>query len=288
MKKTTIITCLFIIGLLFPVILFSGCDKEEFETIELCQFTDLESFQNTAIPVNKYLFSLSDNLSDEQKLQRFTDWLNSKDCISEAKLEAYWTDKDCAIMCPPGRYGTIGISFNENGIKRELTLNIFGEYSKPLQAISYHFKVPGQVRVSFKSETTTIRDVFTFINQFDFKVVNIYRLGASYLSTLPASSLNDILKVLNSKPYFSYVHGYFNQYIAVDVTMSKMDNKDYQSDWLKIMSDYEIYEENPHLAWFMIDFEVPDGEEKLWMEKFNLYESVIGTSYVENLMSMLE
>ena len=272
------------------MIMFSGCNKEEtlkFDNEEFCSYANLEDFYKTAPFINKYLNTLPNNMSDERKLQALTDCLNSQPCVINAKLEGVWTDKDCMIECQPGRYGRIAILLDDNGMTRELTLDIFGEYSKPLFATDYSYKKPKEVRVFFKSDITTISDVFDFINLFNLKVINIYKDGASYLSTMPADSLEDILKILNAKPYFSYVHGYFYEYVTIDVTMSNMENKDYQVDWLKFMNDYKFFEDQTNFAWFMIDFEVPDGKEKEWIEKFNLYKSVIGATFNYGYQSML-
>jgi hypothetical protein len=273
-------------------IMFSGCDKEgisEIDNTEFCLYANLENFYQTAPFINKYLNTLPKNMSDEQKLQALTDCLNSQPCVIDTKLEGVWTDKDCMTMCEPGRYGTIAISLNDKGMTRELTLNIFGEYSKPLQATDYSYKKPKEVRVSFKSDITTINDVFDFVNLFNHRVLNIYRAGAGrgYLSTMPESSLEDILEILNVKPYFSYVHGYFYEHVTIDVTMSNMENKDYQVDWLDFMSDYNFFEGQTNWAWFMIDFEVPDGKEQEWIEKFNTYESVIGATFNYGYQSMI-
>ena len=256
---------------------------------EFCLYANVEDFYKTSPLINKHLSSLPENWNDEQKLQSLTDWLNLQPCVINAKLEGVWTDRDCAIMCQPGRYANIAILLDDSGMTRELTLNIFGEYSKPLRATDYSYIKPKEVRVSFKSDITTIRDVFDFINLFDRKVLNIYRAGAGrgYLSTMPASSLDDILEILNAKPYFNRVHGYFYEYITVDVTMSNMENRDYQADWLKFMNDYHFFEGQTNWAWFMIDFEVPDGKEGEWIEKFNTYESVIGATFNYGYQSML-
>ena len=299
---------IFVIGLLFTVAVFTGCDKEKLEFGEFCLYADLENFHKTAPVINEYLRTLPNSMSDEQKLQSLTGWLNSQSCVINAKLEGVWTDKDCMIMCQPGRYGNIAILLDDNGMTRELSLNIFGEYPKPLRATDYSYKKPKEVRVSFKSNTTTILNVFDFINLFDRKILNVHRLGAGrgYLSTMPANSLEEILEVLNAKPYFSYVHGYvlnnrmniqaanypFNSehidnYIVIDVTMSSMENKDYQADWLKFMNDYKFFEGQTNWAWFMIDFEVPDGKESEWIEKFKTYESVIGATFNYGYQSML-
>jgi len=272
--------------------MFSSCDKKEilkFNNEDFCLYANLEDFYKTAPFINEYLSTLPENMSDERKLQALTGCLNSQSCVINAKLEGVWTDRDCMMECQPGRYGSISILLDDNGMTRELTLNIFGEYSKPLRATDYSYKKPKEVRVSFKSDTTTISDVFDFINLFNRKVLNIYRAGAGrgYLSTMPADSLEDILKILNAKPYFSYVYGYFYEYVTIDVTMSNMENKDYQADWLKFMKDYKFFEGETNWAWFMIDFEVPDGKEKEWIEKFNTYESVIGATFNYGSQSML-
>ena len=278
------------------------------ENNKFCLYANVEDFYKTAPLINEHLSSLPENWNDEQKLQSLTDWLNAQPCVINAKLERVWTDRDCMIMCQPGRYGNITILLDDNGMTRELSLNIFGEYSKPLRATDYSYKKPKEVRVSFKSNTTTILNVFDFINLFDRKVLNIYRAGAGrgYLSTMPANSLEEILEILNAKPYFSRVHGYvltdrmdiqaanypfssegIDSYIVIDVTMSNMENKDYQSDWLKFMNDYHFFEGQTNNAWFMIDFEVPDGKEKEWIEKFKTYQSVIGAAFNYGFQSML-
>ena len=272
--------------------IFYSCNKDtipEIDNGEFCLYSNVEDFYKTAPFINEYLSTLPKNMSDEQQLQALTNWFNLQHCVINAKLEGVWTDKDCMIECQPGRYGCIAILLDDNGMTRELTLNIFGEYSKPLRATDYSYKKPKEVRVSFKSDITTISDVFDFINLFNRKVLNIYRDGAGrgYLSTMPASSLENILEILNAKPYFSYVHGYFYEYITIDVTMSNMENKDYQADWLKFMDDYNFFEGQTNWAWFMIDFEVPDGKEQEWIEKFNTYESVIGAAFNYGSQSML-
>jgi hypothetical protein len=290
-------------------VMFSSCDKEGLSETEFCLYADLENFHKTAPAINGYLRTLPESMNDEQKLQALTDWLISQPCVINAKLEGVWTDRDCMIMCPPGRYGHITILLDDNGMTRELALSIFGEYHKPLRATNYSYTKPKEVRVAFNSEETTIRDIFDFINLFDRKVLNIHRAGAGrgYLSTMPADRLGYILDILNAKPYFSRVHGYvlnnrmdiqnadfrfssshISHYIVIDVTMSNMENKGYQTDWLKFMTDYKFFEGNTHHAWFMIDFEVPDGKEKEWIEKFKTYEFVIGATLNSGFGSMEE
>jgi hypothetical protein len=293
---------------------FSGCDKENPEYGEFCSYANVDDFHKTAPIINEYLSSLPNSMSNERKLQVFTEWLCSQPCIISAKLESAYTLPNDSIICrdgpcPPGTSGIISILLDDNGITRELTLSIWGDKSKPMKASAYSYMKPKEVRVAFKSDSTTIRDIFNFINLFDHKVLSIYRAGAGrgYLSIMPASSLEDILKILNAKPYFSRVHGYvlsnrmdiqaanyrfssahIDSYIVIDETMSNMENKDYQADWLKFMNDYKFFEGNTHHAWFMIDFDVPDGKEREWIEKFKTYESVIWATLNHGYGSMEE
>jgi hypothetical protein len=275
------------------MILFSGCDKQGISGIDnetFCSYANLDDFYKTAPFINEYLNTLSDDMSDEQKLQALTDWLNLQPCIVSAKPGDVWTDKDCLISCQPGRYGRIEILLDDNGMTRIITLNIFGEYSQPLQATDCSYAMPKEVRVFFKSDITTINDVFDFINLYNHRVINIFRAGAGrgYLSSVSASHLEEILRILNTKPYLSYVNGYFlDKYITVDVTMSDMENKDYQADWLEFMDEYNFLEGATDSAWFMIDFEVPDGKEKEWIEEFNACESVMGATFHYGSQRML-
>jgi len=207
----------------FATAIFTSCERNEpevcIECDKFCLYANLENFHKTAPFINAHLELLSkNNWSDERKLQALTEWLKSHSCIIDAKLDAVWTDRDCMIMCAPGRYGSITILLDENGMTRELRLEIFGEHSKLLRAAFYSYIKPKEVRVGFKSDTTIIRDVFDFINLFNRRVLNVHRLGAGrgFLTTLPASSLDEILEVLNAKPYLSRVHGYFYQNVTID------------------------------------------------------------------------
>jgi len=142
---------------------FSGCDREEINR-EFYLYSNVEDFYKTAPVINKYLNTLPINMSVEQQLKDLTDWLNLQPCIINATLKGVWTDKDCITFCQPGRYGNIAIMLDDNGLTRELTLNIFGEYSKSLHATDYSFAKPKEVRAFYKSDSTTLSDVFDFIN----------------------------------------------------------------------------------------------------------------------------
>jgi hypothetical protein len=297
--KTSILKFTTLSLMLVLLLGIAGCDKQEMNghEWEISGSIFFENFYKTVPFINEYLSSLPRNWNDKRKLQALTEWLNLHPCVIEAKLEFVGTHENWLIPVPPGRYGTIALLLDDNGMTRELTLNIFGKISEPLRVASFSYVRPKQVRVGFhKSDITTTRDVFDFINLFCHNVLNAFRLGAGrgYLSIMSADRLGGILDILNAKPYLSRVHGYvldnrmcilaanyrfcsvhIDSYIVIDVTMGNMANRNYQADWLRFMSDYNFFEGNTHQAWFIIDFEVPDGREKKWIEKFNSHKSVL-------------
>ena len=279
--------------------IFSSCDKEkfvDFDNEEFCLCANLEDFHKTAPAINAYLEHLTNDWSDEQKSQALTEWLNSKPCVIDAKLEDVYTDRDCMITCSPGRYGNISILLDDNGMTRELALSIFGEYSKPLQATGYSYIKPKEVRVHFAhpnyhqyTDIISMHDVFDFIDLFDRKVLNIHKLGngGEYVSSMPEDNLDYIVNSLKAKPYFSSVHGYWDGQLCLDLVFNNMENITYRTDWFKTMNDYKLAEITTVHGWFIIDFEVPDGKEREWMEKFNTYEFVSGTTFNFDFQSMI-
>ena len=300
---------IFIFGLSFAVAVFTACNIEKLEVDEFCSecdeycFADLENFHKTAPSINDYLSTLPKSMSDEQKLQALVEWLCLQPCIVSAKLEHVYTYPSDNIICrdgacPPGTGGSIAILLADNGLTRELTLNIWGEKSKPMIASNYSYPKPKEVRVYFThpnyyqfAGTITIPDVFDFINLFDHKVQNIYNLGnKGYFSSLPKDRLDYIVNGLEAKPYFSRVHGYWDDWekeLYIDLVMSNMENKAYQADWFKTMNDYKITEIVNIYRWFIIDFEVPDGKEREWIEKFSTHKFVSDASFNYGYQSMI-
>ena len=277
----------------------SSCDEEKFVDIdnkEFCLCANLEDFYKTAPTINAYLERLTNDWSDEQKLQALTEWLNSKPCVINSKLEGVYTDRDCMIMCLPGRYGNISILLDDNGMTRELTLSIFGEYSKQLQATGYSYTKPKEVSVHFAhpnyrqyTDIISMHDVFDFIDLFDNKVLNIYKLGngGQYISSMSKDNLDYIVNSLKAKPYFSRIHGYWDGQLCIDLVLNNMENTTYRTDWFQTMNDYKLIEITTVHGWFIIDFEVPDGKEKEWMEKFNTHEFVSGATFNSGFQSMI-
>ena len=284
--KTTIFKFAILSLMLVVLLGIVGCDKQEtdLDLPQLCSCdfyscASIEDFYKTIPSINEYLRSLPENWSAERKLQALVSELNAMPRI-DAELGAVWTDRDCLIPCLPGTYGRIAILLDDNGLTRKLWLNIFGEDVNSLRVTSLSYIKPREVRVGLHHSggNTTTNDVFDFINLFDRCVVRMWRLGAGrgYLSVMPADRVNYILNILNVKPYLSSVRvHHFGGYIDVCVDMKNMHNRRYQADWLDFMRRYSFFEGNTHQAWFIVDFQVPDGKEEEWIERFNSYEFVL-------------
>jgi hypothetical protein len=267
---------IFVIGLFFTVTVFIGCKKEEVECGEFCMYSNIEDFHKTAPFINNYMTTLPKNWSDEQKAQALVDWLNSKSCIMVVDFEI--TTNWC--WTPPVQYASsinIKILLDDNGVEKEIFLNVGKKIeSNSFIATGYGNTKPKAVVVctSYDINVST-EQIFEFINLFDHKVTLIEMYTGSYTSSLSSSSLQVILDNLNVKPYVS-VHGFLDGRIIIIPWLHDMENKDYQADWLKTMNDYNLYEWNRYPIWhgFNIYFDVPEGAEKEWIEKFEMYEIV--------------
>lgn len=140
--------------------------------------------------------------------------------------------------------------------------------------------VPGEVLVGIKSGTN-INETFNFINQFDHKVNDIHSL--TFVSALPADSLQYVLKSLNEKTYTNdgvnwFVSGYLNNQtnqITIFPKLFGMDNTQYQKDWLTSMKELRLSEEhNAELNSGIIHFNVPIGAELEWENRFKNYDLI--------------
>ena len=287
MKKIVIFKSfgnIIIIGLFFAVSIFTGCNEEKHESNEfctecdeLCLYANVEDFCKTAPFINEYLNTLLENWSDEQKVQALVDWLNSKSCITVVDFEIIpnwcWT--------PPVLYATsvkIIISLGENNVEKEIILNVVKEVESDLFiATGYQYTKSKAVVVSTSYDiNVSTEQIFKFINLFDHKVTLIEMYTGAYTSNMPSGSLQDILDNLNVKSYVR-VHGSLDMgRIIIIPWLHNMENKDYQADWLKTMSDYNLCEWNRYAIWhgFTIYFDVPEGTEKEWIVKFEKYEIV--------------
>ena len=265
----------FLIIIIFAVI-FTRCKKEELACGDFCLYSNVENFHKTAPLINEYLSTLPKNWSDEQKVQAFVDWLNSKSCITVIDFEIIpnwcWTS--------PVLYTTsasIKMLLNDNGVEKEIILSVSKEVKSDLFiSIGYQYTKPKEVVVttSYNVNVST-EQIFEFINLFDHKVTLIEMYTGAYTSNMPSSCLQNILDNLNTKPYVK-VHGYLDGRIVIIPWLHNMENKSYQADWLKAMSEYNLYEWNRYTIWhgFTINFEVIEGMENEWKTKFEAYEIV--------------
>ena len=270
---------IFVFRLFLAVAVFTGCNKvDEFctECEVFCLFANVEDFYKAAPSINKYLSTLPKNWSDERKVQALADWLNSKTCITVLDFKIIpnrcWT--------PPVQYATfvnIKILLDDNGIGEEITLSVAKEVkSNSFIATNYQYTKPKEVWVTTSYDiNVSTEQIFEFINLFDHKVTLIQMYTGSYSSNMPSGSLQKILDNLNAKPYVR-VHGFLDGRIIIIPWLHNMENKDYQEDWLKTMSDYNLYEWNRYAIWhgFTIHFDVPEGTEEEWIAKFEEYEFV--------------
>lgn len=139
---------------------------------------------------------------------------------------------------------------------------------------------PGDVIVGIKSGTG-IKETFDFINQFDHTVDNIDRL--SYTSDLPSDSLQYVLDFLNGKSYTNdginwfvtgYLHYQTNQ-ITISPRLFEMHKIENQNDWLKSMKELKLHEKhNAKINSGVINFHVPEGEEKKWISIFKNFKII--------------
>jgi len=123
-----------LVGIMFLLLLgLVGCDKSESSLIENEEFrsyVNTENIDKTIPLINEFLAGLSNNLNDEQKLQALSTWLKSCPGITDATVLCV----SCIYTLPA--QSEILVSFKENGITKDLTLDI--SMSNPLKAIRYH------------------------------------------------------------------------------------------------------------------------------------------------------
>ncbi len=253
-----------------------GCDNDEnmeFGDEEFCLYVSSENIDKTIPIMNDFLKGLPNGLSEEQKLQALTKWLKSSPCIIDAVILC----NSCIYTNPA--MSEIMISFKENGITKDLILDIVMESQLQVSYIHKHY-ASMDVFVKTKKDFT-INEVFDFINSLDLDVESIE--DGVYVSTMSSDNLQYILDCLNSKSYTNdgdawwttgYLHYQTNQ-ITIFPQLYNMKNKDYQNDWLKSMDDYQLVETmNYDHSGHIIHFRVPEGTEKQWEAKFKKYKFV--------------
>jgi hypothetical protein len=233
-------------------------DDEEF-----CSYVNLKNIDKTIPVVNKYLCSLAKDLSEEQKMQALVTWFKSYSCIIDARI----------ILSDFGYPPRVGaaFSFMEDEIVRELIL----DFSTTKKVVSYHYDIVNGASVKAKADFT-IDKVFDFINSLDFDVTLIY--NGVYVSNMAPNNLQYILNSLNAKPYTNdgnawkvtgYLHYLTNQ-ITIFPRLYNIKNRNYQTDWLKSMNDYELIERGGYI----IRFQIPEDPENKGVPKFEEYDFV--------------
>ena len=251
---------------------------------EFCAFTNAEDFYKSVPLINAYLEQLlKNNWSDERIFQILTTWLNMKPCIISAEYEVsgYYRSNASTFRSIPLRppRGTINILLDEKIRLKKLSMEIGPSwpYKSDLWVVDYYsYDRPGEVLVRTEPLSTTA--VFDFINLFDFEVLLINDMYY-YSTTLDKDDIRDG-SILN-KPYISdevWVTGYNYDRPIFSFTFFNMDNKNNQADWLKFMTDYQLFETHPYNYGAFITFLVPEGKESEWATKFLAdYEFVAAT-----------
>ena len=136
---------------------------------------------------------------------------------------------------------------------------------------------PTDVLVRIKPEYS-IKESFSFINKFNHTVE--YVGLQSFISDMPADSLNYARNYINEKPYIDLenwpVYGFVvDNHYKVSPRLFGMHNLKYQNDWLETMQILklnDILDDTSRGRW--IFFHVPEGEELYWKKKFLEYSIV--------------
>jgi len=254
------------------VIVTSACDKKsemEFNDAEFCSCLTIEDIHKTIPIVNEFLSVMPKGISEEQKFQSLAKWLKAFPCI----IETTFLRNDFGIW-PDHKICGIAFSFEEDGIVKKLSLDF--SPTNLQEIVGYIYDKQNKIHVGTK--LTKMDEVFGFINSLDLDVKEIK--NGTYISSFPADSTN--LKYIRSnlitKPYTNevWVTGQLNWYlpgITFFVRLYDMKVKDYQEDWIKTMSEYNLikYVFGPE---DVIVFQIPEGTGKQWEEKFRKYSFV--------------
>ena len=151
--------------LLIMAAIFAGCNKqpsnaynETAEKEKFCSFVNIKNIDKTIPIVNEFLSRLSAGLDDEQQLQILVTWLQSCTCIVDA-----------AVLSQPGNetlpVSEILISFDENGITKELIMDVLME--KPLKITEYRkYEPPVEYEFCMCLNDENIEQTIPIINEF--------------------------------------------------------------------------------------------------------------------------
>ena len=274
LRKNSLIYAKYVVILLMLAIGTAGCDKEvgnsEISKKEFCSFVNEKNIDETIPIVNEFLDGLSKKMNDEQKLQALTKWLKSCPCVIDASI---FRTVFSGFM--QKTIAEILISFDENGITKELILDV--SMTNSLEVTGYHDQFyPGNITVVTKTNFT-MDMVFDFINSFENDVM--YITGVCYTSTMPSDSLLYVAYGIRAKPYVvgpAYALHFMTNEITLNFWLSGMKDIDCQEDWLKTINDYQLVEimNEERYEGYNIVFNVPEGTERQWETIFKGYEFI--------------
>jgi len=129
----------------------------------------------------------------------------------------------------------------------------------------------------------SIVNTFEFINSLELEVEVIS--SKVYLSELPVDSLEYIKNYLSARIYLNNdcsCDCYVNEQnkISIYPLLYFMNDTVNQNDWIKCMNNLLLTEQlDDGSRGYYINFHVPVGEEKEWIDLFNQYEFVETASY---------
>ena len=181
-----------------------------------------------------------------------------------------------------GQKVAFGIGFpaiDNNGIVRELQVDFafVGTVGTFMQIEGFsHIK---QDAIFVATNFTRINRVFDFINALGLDVTEVD--NGRFISSMPADStnLNRITKSLKAKPYTrdAWVIGHLDWHatgITFFVTLFDMHNRNYQTDWIRTMANYQFHEEVCKDLGYLIRFRIPEGAGREWERRFGQYNFV--------------
>ena len=145
--------------LLMLAVITAGCNDniENEETVEedLCLYVNIENIDKTIPIINEFLSGLSDELNDEQQLQKLVAWLKSCACIIDAVVLSQQASPTSEIV----------ISFDEDGITKEFIFDVSME--KPLKVAGVReYEEPEICEFCSFVNVKNIDKTIPFINEF--------------------------------------------------------------------------------------------------------------------------
>lgn len=118
--------------ILFTIFLTSfACKNEEIHLVEdekFCEYVDEQNFDGLKTHINNYLKKQKTN--DEEALDKFKSWLNSKSCVENAEIIC----DSCMESLPPKTI--MGVVFKSNDQLIEMNMHV--RMGKNLEVVSIH------------------------------------------------------------------------------------------------------------------------------------------------------